>query len=257
MLLATDARHRGKTVVALDIGTNTEISLIHQGQHFACSCASGPAFEGAHIRDGLRAISGAIERVFIDEETVKIQTINNKPAIGICGSGILDSVAEMLKENLIDFRGSFIKTDPRVWDSQGSLRFILVPPENSGHGREIAVNRRDINEIQLAKAAIRSGIEVLLENAGIQAEDIELFLVAGAFGSYLDLKNTLRIGMFPSMPLGRFQQVGNAAGSGARELLLSNKKRIEAEKMVDSIEYIELTTVQNYQDIFMDAIRLG
>ena len=132
-----------------------------------------------------------------------------------------------------------------------------MPPESSGHGREIAVNRRDINEIQLAKAAIRSGIEVLLENAGIKAEDVELFLVAGAFGSYLDLKNTLRIGMFPSMPLDRFQQVGNAAGSGARELLVSNKKRMEAEKMVDSIEYIELTTVQNYQDIFMDAIRLG
>jgi uncharacterized 2Fe-2S/4Fe-4S cluster protein (DUF4445 family) len=131
-----------------------------------------------------------------------------------------------------------------------------VPPESSGHGREIAVNRRDVNEIQLAKAAIRSGIEVLLDNAGIQAEDVELFLVAGAFGSYLDLKNTLRIGMFPLMPLDRFQQVGNAAGSGARELLLSNKKRMEAEKMIDSIEYVELTTVQNYQDIFMDAIRL-
>ena len=257
MLLATNARHLDKTVVALDIGTNTEISLIHQGRHFSCSCASGPAFEGAHIHDGLRAISGAIERVFIDDQTVKVQTINNKPAIGICGSGILDSVAEMLKENLIDFRGSFIKTDPRVRDSQGSLRFILVPPESSGHGREIAVNRRDVNEIQLAKAAIRSGIEVLLENAGIEAEEVELFLVAGAFGSYLDLKNTLRIGMFPSLPLDRFQQVGNAAGSGARELLLSSKKRVEAKKMVDSIEYIELTTVRNYQDIFMDAIRLG
>ncbi len=109
MLLATNARHRGITVVALDIGTNTEISLIHQGHHFACSCASGPAFEGAHIRNGLRAISGAIERVFIDKDGVKIQTINNIPAIGICGSGILDSVAEMRRENLIDSRGTFNK----------------------------------------------------------------------------------------------------------------------------------------------------
>ena len=257
MLLATNARHLKKTLIALDIGTNTEISLIHQGHHFACSCASGPAFEGAHIRNGLRAISGAIERVFINKDTVKIQTINNIPAIGICGSGILDTVAEMRKENLIDTRGTFNKADTRMNTSKESVEFVLVPAEQSGHGQEIAINRKDINEIQLAKAAIRSGIEVLLKNAHIKANDVELFLVAGAFGTYLDLKNTLRIGMFPPLPFDRFQQVGNAAGSGAREILLSSKKRIEAEQMVDSIEYIELTTVHDYQDSFMEAIHLG
>jgi uncharacterized 2Fe-2S/4Fe-4S cluster protein (DUF4445 family) len=257
MLLATDARNRGKTIVALDIGTNTEISLIHQGHHFACSCASGPAFEGAHIRNGLRAISGAIERVFIDKDTVKIQTINNIPAIGICGSGILDTVAEMRKENLIDSRGTFNKTDTRLNISEGLVEFVLVPAQKSGNGQEIAINRKDVNEIQLAKAAIRSGIEVLMKHAHIEVDEVDQFLVAGAFGTYLDIKNTLRIGMFPSMPFERFQQVGNAAGSGARELLLSNKKRIEAEQMVELIEYIELTTVRDYQDIFMDAIRLG
>jgi uncharacterized 2Fe-2S/4Fe-4S cluster protein (DUF4445 family) len=257
MLLATDARHRGKTVVALDIGTNTEISLIHQGQHFACSCASGPAFEGAHIRNGLRAISGAIERVFIDKDGVKIQTINNIPAIGICGSGILDTVAEMRRENLIDSRGTFNKTDTRLNISEGLVEFVLVPAQKSGNGQEIAINRKDVNEIQLAKAAIRSGIEVLMKHAHIEVDDVDLFLVAGAFGTYLDIKNTLRIGMFPSIPFERFQQVGNAAGAGARELLLSNKKRVEAEQIVELIEYIELTTVRDYQDIFMDAIRLG
>jgi uncharacterized 2Fe-2S/4Fe-4S cluster protein (DUF4445 family) len=257
MLLATDAGHRGKTVVALDIGTNTEISLIHQGQHFACSCASGPAFEGAHIRNGLRAISGAIERVFIDKDGVKIQTINNIPAIGICGSGILDTVAEMRRENLIDSRGTFNKTDTRLNISEGLVEFVLVPAQKSGNGQEIAINRKDVNEIQLAKAAIRSGIEVLMKHAHIEVDDVDLFLVAGAFGTYLDIKNILRIGMFPSIPFERFQQVGNAAGAGARELLLSNKKRVEAEQMVKLIEYLELTTVRDYQDIFMDAIRLG
>ncbi len=257
MLVATDARHRDKTVIALDIGTNTEISLIHRGKHYSCSCASGPAFEGAHIRNGVRAISGAIEKVFIDKDSVKIQTINNIPAVGICGSGILDTVAEMLKENLIDSRGTLNKADDRLDYSGEMVEFMLVPPENSGTGQEIAINRKDINEIQLAKAAIRSGIEVLLKNAHIKPDEVELFLVAGAFGTYLDLKNTLRIGMFPPIPFERFQQVGNAAGSGARELLVSNKKRLEAEKMVESIEYIELTTVQDYQNIFMDAIRLG
>jgi uncharacterized 2Fe-2S/4Fe-4S cluster protein (DUF4445 family) len=257
MLLATNARHRDKTVIALDIGTNTEISLIHQGHHFACSCASGPAFEGAHIRDGLRAISGAIERVFIDKDAVKIKTINNTPAIGICGSGILDSVAEMRRENLIDSRGTFNKTDTRLNISEGLVELVLVPSQKSGNGQEIAINRKDVNEVQLAKAAIRSGIEVLMKQAHIEVNDVDLFLVAGAFGTYLDLKNTLRIGMFPSIPFDRFQQVGNAAGSGARELLLSNKKRIEAERMVNSIQYIELTTVNDYLDIFMDAICLG
>jgi uncharacterized 2Fe-2S/4Fe-4S cluster protein (DUF4445 family) len=257
MLLATDARHRGNTVVALDIGTNTEISLIHRGHHFACSCASGPAFEGAHTRNGLRAISGAIERVFIDKDGVKIQTINNSPAIGICGSGILDSVAEMRRENLIDSRGTFNKADIRLHFCEGLVEFVLVPAQVSGNDQEIAINRKDVNEIQLAKAAIRSGIEVLLKQAHINSDEVELFLVAGAFGTYLDLQNSLRIGMFPSIPYDRFQQVGNAAGSGARELLVSNNQRLEAEKMGESIEYIELTSVQYYQDIFMDAIRLG
>jgi len=257
MLVATDARHRDKTVIALDIGTNTEISLIYQGHHFACSCASGPAFEGAHVRNGVRAISGAIERVFIDKESVKIQTINNIPAVGICGSGILDTVAEMLKENLIDSRGTLNKADDRLDYSGEMVEFMLVPPQKSGNGQGIAINRKDINEIQLAKAAIRSGIEVLLKHAHINSDEVELFLVAGAFGTYLDLKNTLRIGMFPPIPFERFQQVGNAAGSGARELLVSNKKRLEAEKMVESIEYIELTTVHDYQNIFLDAIRLA
>jgi uncharacterized 2Fe-2S/4Fe-4S cluster protein (DUF4445 family) len=257
MLLATNARQRGLSVIALDIGTNTEISLIHQGHHLTCSCASGPAFEGAHIRYGMRAISGAIERVFIDNNTVKVQTINNSPAIGICGSGIVDAVAEMCKENLIDSRGSFNKNDSRLRISEKLVEFVLIQADESGNGQEITINRKDVNEIQLAKAAIRSGLEVLLKQAHLNFADVDLFLIAGAFGTYLDLHNTLRIGMFPLIEFDRFIQVGNAAGSGARELLLSKKKRLEGEKMVGSIEYIELTTVKDYQDIFMDAIRFA
>ncbi|NTV36222.1 MAG: DUF4445 domain-containing protein, partial [Anaerolineaceae bacterium] len=193
MLLATNARKQNKNVIALDIGTNTEISLIHNGRHLTCSCASGPAFEGAHIRDGLRAISGAIERVFIDGEKIQVQTIQNIPAVGICGSGILDAVAEMRKEKLIDARGTFIKSDSRFTARNGNLELVLVPASQSGIQHEIAINRKDINEIQLAKAAIRSGIEVLMKQAHIGAGDIDLFFVAGAFGTYLDLKNALQI----------------------------------------------------------------
>ncbi len=256
MLLSSGAWKATKTTLAVDIGTNTEISLVHKGRHLACSCASGPAFEGAHIREGLRAIPGAIERVFIEADGVKVQTIQNQPAIGICGSGILDAVAEMRRENLIDHRGAFNKADQRLTWQDGHPEFVLVKAERSGINREIALNRKDVHEVQLAKAAIRSGIEVLLREANIHAEDIDEFLVAGAFGTYLDLTNSIRIGMFPELPLRKFKQIGNAAGSGARKMLLSTFKREEAEKFSQGIEYVELTTVGDYVDFFMDAISL-
>ena len=123
-------------------------------------------------------------------------------------------------------------------------------------GREIGVSHKDIQEIQLAKAAIRSGLEVLMREANIEADDIDAFLVAGAFGTYLNLANCQRIGMFPQLALKRFRQVGNAAGSGARELLLSTYKRSEAESMLEQIEYVELTTVKDYVEFYMDAIGL-
>ena len=256
MLLATHAYRYRRTVVALDIGTNTEISLVHAGRHWACSCASGPAFEGAHIREGIRAIPGAIERIRLEANGVQIHTIQGKLAVGICGSGILDAVAELRRADLIDARGAFHRGNPRLALANGKPVFRLVPAEKSGHGREIAVSREDVNEIQLAKAAIRSGVEVLLQQAGIGYADIDLFLVAGAFGSYLDLANAVRIGMFPPLPLERFQQVGNAAGAGARQMLLSTRQRQAAGRLSKRIEYIELTTVAGYTDIFMDAIRL-
>lgn len=256
MLLAARARQTLKTVLALDIGTNTEISLLHKGRHLACSCASGPAFEGAHIRSGLRAIPGAIERVFIDGNEVKVQTIEDKPAVGICGSGILDAVAELRRNDLIDHRGTFNKQDARLARHDGQTEFVLVGAEHSATGHAITLNRQDVQEIQLAKAAIRSGIEVLLREADCSAEEIDLFVVAGAFGTYLDLAKCQRIGMFPQLPLKRFRQVGNAAGSGARELLLSTNKRAEAEAMLEHIEYIELTTVKDYVEFYMDAIGL-
>ncbi|MDP3721129.1 MAG: ASKHA domain-containing protein, partial [Anaerolineaceae bacterium] len=256
MLLATRARHTLKTVLALDIGTNTEISLLHKGRHLTCSCASGPAFEGAHIRSGLRAIPGAIERVFIEGSEVKLQTIEDQPAVGICGSGILDAVAELRRNDLIDHRGAFNKQDERLVMRDGQPEFVLVPAAHSAAQHAISLNRQDVQEIQLAKAAIRSGIEVLLREADCSAEEIDLFLVTGAFGTYLDLTNCQRIGMFPEIPLKRFKQVGNAAGSGARELLLSTDKRAKAEAMLEKIEYIELTTVKDYVEFYMDAIGL-
>ena len=254
MLLAARLRHSLKTILALDIGTNTEVSLWHKGRHLTCSCASGPAFEGAHIRHGLRAIPGAIERVFIDQNTIKVQTIADQPAIGICGSGIVDAVAEMHRAGVLNSRGSFNKSNPLLILRNGKPELPLVPAAQSGTGQEITINRQDVQQLQLAKAAIRSGIEVLLREASIRAEDIDQVLVAGAFGSYLDMANCQRIGLLPELPLERVRQVGNAAGAGTREMLLSTTKRAEAEAMLDKIEYIELTTIRDYVDLFTDAI---
>ena len=164
MLLGSQMLENKGVVLGLDIGTNTEISLIAHGKHYACSTASGPAFEGAHIQYGMRAAPGAIEKVFIQNNQVKYQTIDNLAPIGLCGSGILDLVAQLLKEGVINARGSFAKgsSNPRVRKGQKGYEYVLVEAcENAG--KEISFNRKDISEIQLVKGSIRAGIEILLE----------------------------------------------------------------------------------------------
>jgi uncharacterized 2Fe-2S/4Fe-4S cluster protein (DUF4445 family) len=256
LLAAKAAEHRqdAHTIVSLDIGTNTEISLYHWGRHLSCSCASGPAFEGAHIREGMRAAPGAIERVRLNEKQVQIKTIGNIPPVGICGSGILDTVSELLTHHVIDARGVFIGEHPKLHRINGKYEFILASAEESGHGRNVVVTRHDVNEIQLAKGAIRAGVEVLLDEAGITDSDIDEFIIAGAFGTYLDLESAIRIGMFPDLPRNRFQQIGNAAGLGAKALLISKGMRTKADQIVEEVEYIELTTQPGFTDAYMEAL---
>ena len=256
MVLATDISETADTVIALDIGTNTEISLTNGDRVVSCSCASGPAFEGAHIKNGMRAAPGAIERIQIDEGDIRYKTIGDQPPVGICGSGILDAVAELSKARIIDGKGSFIQGADRVRKAKQNYEYLLVSEEDSGHERDIVVTRRDINEIQLAKAAIRAGIEILLVRAGVKAADIKQFIVAGAFGTYIDVTNAMRIGMFPDLPMETIRQVGNAAGVGAKQMLLSKKRRQEAAQAVDEIEYIELTTDPQFSGFFMEAMFL-
>jgi uncharacterized 2Fe-2S/4Fe-4S cluster protein (DUF4445 family) len=238
----------------VDIGTNTEISLIHHGRVHSCSCASGPAFEGAHIHDGMRAAPGAIERIHIDDHSVRPVTIGGQPAVGICGSGILNAVAEMLDASVLNDRGVLNLKDSRVRQINHKSEFLLVPLAQTGHGRDIVVTRRDVNEIQLAKSAIRGGLEILMIEAGIAIDAIDDFIVAGAFGTHLDLKSALRVGMFPNLPLSRFHQVGNAAGVGARQMLISRAVRREAERIVSGVEYVELTTYPRFHDVFVECM---
>lgn len=259
-LLASRSYASERTALLVDIGTNTEVSLTYQGKVYSCSCASGPAFEGAHIKDGMRAAPGAIDRIHIRNGQISLTTIHNTLPVGICGSGILNAVAEMLNAGIIDERGVLRGSDGfagRLRVRGRSADFVLVTAEETGHGREITVTRKDVNEIQLAKGAIRAGIEILLREAAIPAETIDDFIIAGAFGTYLDLSSALRVGMFPVIPLERYHQVGNAAGVGAKEMLVSTTHRAEAARIVGGVSYIELTTHPGFTPMFVDAMYFG
>jgi len=257
MLLATEIWETDKVVVAIDIGTNTEITLAAGGRMLSCSCASGPAFEGAHIRDGMRAAPGAIERIQIrDSQDIFLQTIDNQPPVGLCGSGILDAVAELLNGQIIDSSGRFIHGHPLVRLNENEGGIVLVQAPETGHGRDISVTHKDVNEIQLAKAAIRAGLEILLLEAGLTHEDIDEIVVAGALGSYLSVGSAKRIGLFPPIPDDLYRQVGNAAGMGAKQMLLSTHRREVAEEMSRRIEYVELTAHGEFTKAFMQAMYL-
>jgi uncharacterized 2Fe-2S/4Fe-4S cluster protein (DUF4445 family) len=246
MLLATQAWKSQQNVIALDIGTNTEISLVAHGRITCCSCASGPAFEGAHIHEGMRAAPGAIERARWSDEKILWQTIADQPPVGICGSGILDVVAALLDGGLVKPTGSL-----KTGNESG---YVLVPAVQTGLRRDLLVTRKDIHEIQLAKSAIRSGLEILLQEAGLKCSELDEFIVAGAFGTYLDIRSAVHTGMFPPLPLEQFRQVGNAAGVGAKLMLVSETMRKQVEGLARRIGYIELTTRPAFTSLFMEHL---
>jgi len=256
MLIGIDAGSlkSGPPFLAIDIGTNTELTLSVNGRLLTCSCASGPAFEGAHIRHGMRAAPGAIERVLLERGNIQIYTIERRLPIGICGSGILDAIATLLDAGVLESRGNLRKGAERVRQNGNGGEFILVNAQNSGSGSDIVLTRQDISEIQFAKAAIRAGIEILLEVSGIDASALEQFIIAGAFGSYLDVQSAVRIGLFPGIPVDKFRQVGNAAGIGARQMLISNSRRRLGESLARQVEYVELANHPHFQDKFAQSL---
>jgi len=263
MLLATGLHEASDVALGLDIGTNTEISLAAGGELWCCSCASGPAFEGAHIQDGMRAAPGAVERVGLvaavpgEAWRVDVQTVGDAPPVGICGSGVLDAVAALRRAGVLRETGAFVPgSHPRLRGEGKDAAFALVLQGEQGAARDISITRKDVNEIQLAKAAIRAGIEELLLAAGMEAGRIDRVVVAGAFGTYLDVESALAVGMFPPLPRERFVQLGNAAGTGARMALLSRGCREEAGNLARRVRYIELTAVPHFVASYTEALML-
>ncbi len=251
MLLATRTAEAEKTTLAIDIGTNTEICLNHQGKMTSVSCASGPAFEGAHIKFGMRAAPGAIEHVRLENDRLEIQTIGAEPPIGVCGSGLLDVVAQLRLNGILD-RSGRMGEHPRVRKGEVA-EFILA--ERPGQ-EPVSISQKDVRELQLAKAAIRAGIQALVAAEGLAESEIEQVIVAGAFGTFIDIRSAITIGMLPDLPLERFSQVGNAAGTGARLALVSLSQRARAAEIAAHDGYIELARVPNFQRKFAEATYL-
>jgi uncharacterized 2Fe-2S/4Fe-4S cluster protein (DUF4445 family) len=205
----------------------------------------------------MRAASGAIERLRIENDRVQYQTIDDAPPVGICGSGIVDAMAQLYLAGVINKDGRMKKSHPRIRTHQTQCEFVLVAEEKRKGHPAVVITQQDVRELQLAKAAIRTGIQVLLETNGCSEEEINQVIIAGAFGSYIDVSSAITIGMLPSLPISRFRQVGNAAGMGAKLSLISLSKRIEAQTIASKVHYIELAGAPNFAKTFIQTSYLG
>ncbi|TXT35097.1 MAG: ferredoxin [Comamonadaceae bacterium] len=246
-LLATQNRWQScRTALVMDIGTNTEISLIHGGRILSASCPSGPALEGGHISCGMRAAEGAIERVSLEDGRITVRTIGSLAPVGLCGSGVLDALAVLRAANIVNARGRLAADHPDVQELNGQRVAVLAPG--------VHFSQDDVRAVQLAKAAIRTGVDMLLQDQGLHEQDIERFIIAGAFGAYIDITSGIAIGLFPKLPMERFEQVGNAAGLGVRQMLANQSARVRATELAATCEYVELSTRSEFQKVFLHHI---
>jgi len=256
------------TTLVADLGTNGELVLVHEGGVLAASCATGPALEGAQISSGMRAAPGAVEKAVVDPDSGEVSyrvvgsDVWSTPgrysgARGICGSGIIDIVAGMMRAGLIDRGGRILleSGSQRVRPGQGGEpEFVVAQSSETASGNDIALTQSDIRAVQLAKAAVAAGVGILMEESGVAGP--YRLVVAGAFGNYLDIWNAVSIGMFPGCDPKNALQAGNAAGDGARALLLSADKRAEVARLAGCIKYLELSTHPDFQKRFLEAMSL-
>jgi uncharacterized 2Fe-2S/4Fe-4S cluster protein (DUF4445 family) len=257
-VIATGIHSANDLSMLIDIGTNAEIILGTKKKLVSCSCASGPAFEGSHIRHGMRASKGAIERIWIDPRSfdVSFKVIGNTKPVGICGSAVVEGIAEMLRTGIIDSRGRMNQNNKSIRKKNDSLEFLIADRSDSGINDDIVITQSDIREIQLAKAAVYTGISILMKHMRVKPKEIKKFYLAGAFGTYIDPTSAIDLGMFPEIPLERIQFVGNTAGSGARMTLISNPTRKLVERIIKKIDYIELGANPNFQKEFISSMDL-
>ena len=264
VILATGMHDDPRLRLAIDIGTNGEIVLGTRERLLACSTAAGPAFEGARIRYGMRAASGAIDHVEIEGGRVVLHTIDDAPAIGLCGTGLIDAVAATLAAGVVDPSGMMRRADQvratspalarRIVGADGEVGFLLAGKDETAGAHPILLTQRDVREVQLAKGAIAAGIETLLEEFGATLDQVEEVLLAGAFGNYIRPDRARAIGLIPCVPLEKVRFVGNAAGAGAKMLLVNRNLRHVAGEVARGVEHVELSQRAGFQARFADAM---
>jgi len=252
VIAATRLATKKRPSLAIDIGTNTEIALARDGRVTVTSCASGPAFEGYQIRNGMKASAGAIERLTITRHgnVADVQTIAGAPPIGICGSGVVDLLAGLAHSGVVD-KGGRMREHPRVRQGEEGAEYLVA---EGPHG-DIVFTQHDVRSLQLAKGAIHSGWELLLGSLGVTVDQLDRVYIAGAFGNYLDLDAAQYLGLFPPVPKRRVAFVGNAAGVGAQMALIDVRARRRMARLRESIEFLDLATDKRFLDVF--AGRLG
>ena len=232
----------------IDIGTNGEMVLGNKERLVTCSTAAGPAFEGAKIECGMRGAAGAVDHVKFEDGKWSYTTVGDKPAVGLCGSGLIDLVAGLLDAGMLDENGvlSSGQEKPGV--------FVLVPKEQAGTEKGVYITQKDIGEVQLAKAAIAAGIQMLEKQIGIMEDQIDSVYIAGAFGNYMDPVSAGRIGLFPETLVRKVKPVGNAAGEGAKIALVNEREMLEMDELVRKIDFVELAASADFQDYFIDEL---
>jgi uncharacterized 2Fe-2S/4Fe-4S cluster protein (DUF4445 family) len=263
-LLATALPRGDRLRLFVDVGTNGEIALGSEQRTLATAAPAGPAFEGAEISCGMRATTGAIEGVQIGEAAVVLQTIGDAPPVGLCGSGLIDAVAQLYKRGLMDATGRLRSAEDvggtvpdslssRLVTVDGVRAFILATPEETG-GKRVLFTQKDVRQLQFAKGSIAAGIRILMKEMGVAPADLEEVLLAGAFGSYIHPDAARMIGLVPAVDVKRIRAVGNAAGEGAKIALLSYREREAAEAIPSRVEYVELSGREDFNDTFMSVL---
>jgi uncharacterized 2Fe-2S/4Fe-4S cluster protein (DUF4445 family) len=265
-LLASGMNRDARTRLFIDIGTNCEIVLGNRDWLLATAAPAGPAFEGAAIRCGMRAADGAIEAVAIAPDGLSLTVIGDCKPAGLCGSGLVDAVAGLVKAGLLEHSGRLVSDEaaaailpalaPRLTMLGQERVFVLHWLGEPGDvSASIYLSQRDVRELQFAKAAIATGWQVLLEEAGLAAGDIQQVLLAGSFGSYLSPPSAIALGLVPKLPVLRVVSAGNVAGEGAKMALLSVRERAAALALLTEVRYVELSDRSGFNDAFVDQLQ--
>jgi uncharacterized 2Fe-2S/4Fe-4S cluster protein (DUF4445 family) len=254
-ILALNMHHQDEISIMVDVGTNAEVVLGNKDWMIACAGAAGPALESGVSRIGMTAGPGAIERIELENHSMRWHTIDNKKPVGICGSGFIDLAAVLFQAGMLDIRGKFVPNQckDRLFNINDIIHFLVVPKEKSATSENLTISQVDIDSLIRSKAAMYTILTTIAQSVGIRLTDISVFYVAGTFGAYIDPSSAITIGMIPDLPLERYQSVGNTSLEGASRVLLSRKDSESVSDIQKHITYMELNVNQEFMNRFSAA----